>query len=57
VTHAHSPLALAGAAVHSYIVAFWISAGILAGAAVICGLVLPSGTLAPTVGHVAPAAA
>jgi EmrB/QacA subfamily drug resistance transporter len=57
LAHAHSPLALAGAAVHSYVVAFWVSAGILAGAAVVCGLVLPSGTLAPTAGHVAPAAA
>jgi hypothetical protein len=57
VAHAHSPLASAGAAVHSYVVAFWVSAGILAGAAVVCGLVLPSGTLAPTAGHVAPAAA
>jgi EmrB/QacA subfamily drug resistance transporter len=57
VAHAHSPLALASAAVHSYVVAFWVSAGILAGAAVICGLVLPSGTLAPAAVHTAPAAA
>ncbi len=57
VAHAHSPLALAGAAVHSYVVAFWVSAGILAGASVICGLVLPSGTLARTAGRPAPAAA
>ncbi len=57
VAHAHNPLAMAEAAVHSYVVAFWISAGILAGAAVICALVLPSGTLAPTVGQVALAAA
>jgi sugar phosphate permease len=56
LAHAHGPLALAGAAVHSYVVAFWVSAGILAGAAVICGLVMPSGTLAPAVGHPAPAA-
>jgi len=46
VTHGHSPLALASAAVHSYVVAFWISAGILVAAAVVCALVLPSGTLA-----------
>jgi len=46
VTHGHSPLALASAAVHSYVVAFWVSAGIFAASAVVCGLVLPSGTLA-----------
>jgi EmrB/QacA subfamily drug resistance transporter len=45
VTHGHSPLALAQAAVHSYTVGFWVSAGILAGSAVVCALVLPSGTL------------
>jgi len=43
----HSPLVLAQAAVHSYIVGFWVSAGVLAGSAVVCALVLPSGTLAP----------
>jgi EmrB/QacA subfamily drug resistance transporter len=48
VSHGQSPLAQAGAAVHSYVVAFWISAGILAASAVTCGLVLPSGTLRPT---------
>jgi len=37
---------LAGAAVHSYAVAFWVSAAIFAGAAVVCGLVLRSGVLA-----------
>ena len=31
------------AAVHSYSVAFWVSAGIFAGAAVICGLLIPGG--------------
>jgi len=46
VTHGHSPLALASAAVHSYVVAFWVSAGIFAASAVVCALVLPSGTLA-----------
>ena len=46
LVHGHSPLALAGAAVHSYVVAFWVSAAILAGSAVVCALVLPSGTLA-----------
>jgi hypothetical protein len=32
--------------VHSYVVAFWVSAGIFAASAVVCALVLPSGTLA-----------
>jgi EmrB/QacA subfamily drug resistance transporter len=57
VTHGHQPLALASAAVHSYIVAFWVSAGILAGSAVVCALVLPSGTLAHSSGPAAPPAA
>jgi EmrB/QacA subfamily drug resistance transporter len=51
VTHGHSPLALASAAVHSYVVAFWVSAGIFAASAVVCALVLPSGTLAPAAGQ------
>jgi EmrB/QacA subfamily drug resistance transporter len=54
LTHGHSPLALAGAAVHSYVVAFWVSAAILAGSAVVCGLVLPSGILTPAAGPAAP---
>ena len=54
LAHGHSPLALAQAAVHSYVVAFWVSAAILAGSAVVCGLVLPSGTLAPAAGQAAP---
>jgi EmrB/QacA subfamily drug resistance transporter len=45
VAHGHGPLATASAAVHSYVVAFWVSAGIFAGAAVVSGLVLRSGTL------------
>jgi EmrB/QacA subfamily drug resistance transporter len=45
LTHGHSPIAVAGAAVHSYVVAFWVAAGIFAAAAVVCGLVLPSGLL------------
>jgi len=49
VAHGHSPLALAQAAVHSYIVGFWVSAAILAASAVVCALVLPSGTLTPAV--------
>jgi EmrB/QacA subfamily drug resistance transporter len=50
LTHGRGPLVLAQAAVHSYVVAFWVSAGILVGAAVVAGLVLPSGTLTPAVG-------
>jgi len=57
LTHGHSPLALAGAAVHSYVVAFWVSAAILAGSALVCALVLPSGTLTPAVGQASPPAA
>ena len=45
LTHGHSPAAVAGATVHSHMVAFWVSAGIFAGAAVVCGLVLRSGVL------------
>ena len=30
---------------HSYVVAFWVSAAIFAGAAVVCGLVLRPGVL------------
>jgi EmrB/QacA subfamily drug resistance transporter len=55
LVHGHSPLALAQAAVHSYVVGFWVSAAILAGSAVICALVLPSGTLAPAAGQAGPA--
>jgi EmrB/QacA subfamily drug resistance transporter len=57
LAHGRSPLALAEAAVHSYAVAFWVSAAILASSAVVCGLVLPSGILAPPAGRAAPAAA
>ena len=46
--------ALAGAAVHSYVVTFWVSAAILGGSAVVCALVLPSGTLTPAAGQAAP---
>jgi EmrB/QacA subfamily drug resistance transporter len=55
LAHGRGPLALAQAAVHSYVVAFWVSAAILAGSAAVCGLVLPSGTLAPA-GPAAPPA-
>ncbi len=54
LTHGHGPLALAQAAVHSYVVGFWVSAAILAASAVVCALVLPSGTLTPAVGQAAP---
>jgi EmrB/QacA subfamily drug resistance transporter len=56
LVHGHSPLALAQAAVHSYVVGFWVSAAILAGSAVVCGLVLPSGTLTPAAGQASPPA-
>ena len=48
LTHGRGPLVLAEAAVHSYVVAFWVSAAILAASAIVCALVLPSGTLALT---------
>src|SRR5215472_15835052 len=58
LSHGRGPLVLAEAAVHSYVVAFWVSAAILAGSAVVCALVLPSGTLTATAGPAAqPAAA
>ena len=46
LSHGRGPLVLAQAAVHSYVVAFWVAAAILAASAVVCALVLPSGTLA-----------
>jgi EmrB/QacA subfamily drug resistance transporter len=57
VTHGHSPLALAQAAVRSYVVGFWVSAAILAGSAIVCALVLAPGTLAPAVGRADPTTA
>ena len=57
LAHGHSPLALAQAAVHSYVVGFWVSAAILAGSALVCALVLPSGTLTPAAGPAAQPAA
>jgi hypothetical protein len=45
LAHGHTPAATVGAAVHSYVVAFWVAVAIFAGAAVVCGLVLPSGVL------------
>ncbi len=52
-SHGRGPLVLAQAAVHSYVVAFWISAGILACSAVVCALVLASGRLTPTAARAA----
>ena len=46
VAHGTSRAAMAAGAVHSYAVAFWVSAGIFAGAAIACGLVLRPGVLA-----------
>jgi EmrB/QacA subfamily drug resistance transporter len=57
LAHGHSPLTLAQAAVHSYVVGFWVSAAILAGSALVCALVLPSGTLTPAAGPAAQPAA
>src|SRR6476619_5858956 len=57
LTHGPSPAAQAVAAVHSYIVAFWVSVGVFAGAAIVCGLVLPNGLLAAAAPEVAPAMA
>src|SRR6516225_888661 len=57
LAHGHSPLDLAQAAVHSYVVGFWVSAAILVGAAVVCALVLPSGTLTLNARPSAPPAA
>jgi EmrB/QacA subfamily drug resistance transporter len=44
VAHNHGPLSLAEGAVHSYVVAFWISVAIFVGSAAACGFVLASGT-------------
>jgi EmrB/QacA subfamily drug resistance transporter len=62
LAHSHvalalKPLVLAQAAVHSYVVAFWVSAGIFAGAAVVSGLVLASGTLSMTASPATPVTA
>jgi MFS family permease len=57
LTHGQSAAAQAGAAVHSYTVAFWVSAGIFAGSAIVCGLVLAPGVLTAAAVETAPAAA
>jgi EmrB/QacA subfamily drug resistance transporter len=56
LAHGRSPLVLAQAAVHSYVVGFWVSAAILAASAVVCALVLPSGTLTVAAAPVSPPA-
>ena len=45
LAHGHSPTATADATVHSYVVAFWVSAAIFAGAAIASALVLKPGVL------------
>jgi EmrB/QacA subfamily drug resistance transporter len=45
LAHGHTPAATAAAAVHSYVVAFWVAAAIFAASAVACGLVLRPGVL------------
>jgi EmrB/QacA subfamily drug resistance transporter len=45
VTHGNSPAAQLNAAVHSYVVAFWVAAAIFAGAAIVTGAVLRPGVL------------
>jgi EmrB/QacA subfamily drug resistance transporter len=57
LVHGHSPAAAAGAAVHSYVAAFWVSAAIFAGAAVVCGMVLRPGVLTHQITNVTRAAA
>ena len=56
-SHGHSLPAQAGAAVHSYVVAFWVAAAIFAGAAVLCGLILRPGVLKSSAGQAAVVAA
>ena len=55
--HGRSPVALAEAAVHSYVVAFWVAAGIFVGSAIACALVLAPGVLAPATAETAPVVA
>ena len=55
VVHGNSPQALAQGSVHSYIVAFTVSAIIFAGAGIVCALVLPSGVLKPSTADNVPA--
>jgi EmrB/QacA subfamily drug resistance transporter len=55
--HGNSPQALAEGSVHSYIVAFTVSAIIFAGAGIACALVLPTGVLKPSTADNVPAVA
>jgi EmrB/QacA subfamily drug resistance transporter len=57
VAHGHSPAAVDAAAVHSYAVAFWVSAAVFAASAVASGLVLRPGLLSQTDTEAASAAA
>jgi EmrB/QacA subfamily drug resistance transporter len=50
-THRPGPAIAASAAVHSYVVAFWVSAAIFAGTAVVAAVVLRSGVLRPAGGE------
>ncbi|NUP52984.1 MAG: MFS transporter [Catenulispora sp.] len=52
---AASPVVQAGAAVHSYVVAFWWAAAIFAAGAVVCGLILKGGKPDPADPDAAPA--
>jgi EmrB/QacA subfamily drug resistance transporter len=56
-SHRTGPTAAADAAVHSYVVAFWVSAAIFAGTAVLAALILPSGLLRQSGDQVASATA
>jgi predicted MFS family arabinose efflux permease len=56
-SHGHSLQAQAGAAVHSYVVAFWVAAAIFAGAAIASGLILRPGVLKSSGGQAAVVAA
>jgi EmrB/QacA subfamily drug resistance transporter len=57
VAHGNSPQNYAQASVHSYIVAFSVSAIIFAGAGIVSALVLPTGVLKPSTADAAPAVA
>jgi MFS family permease len=53
--HGHGPLAVAQSSVHGINVAYTVCVGIFVGAAIVCGLILPSGTAAPATGEAAAA--
>ncbi len=56
VAHGHGRIALAQAAVHSYVIAFWVVVGIFLATAAVCALVLPSGAPRPVEDRAAPVA-